>query len=303
MDKFIITGVSGFIGRHFLDCLPDSRVLGVYHQNPPPTRPSNLRIYTRHDLTQPLNNKLLIENDSQVVIHSAAYAHINKCEVERDLGPESLAWKGNVVATQNVIDYCKKFKKKLVFLSTECVFSREKDSYLETDKKNPKNWYGYTKSLAEDLIVNSGISNFLIVRGVVAYSQGGVGSNIIQGLINNLVYKRKTTAVVDQKISFTYIDDITKGILALINNNLSGIFHIAGSQIATPYDLALKMCRRLKIAQNRVKPVTMADFFGRDEAKLRLKNAVLNPQKFLKTPGWKITSLDEGMEKIFTRYV
>ena len=206
------------------------------------------------------------------------------------------------MATQNVIDYCKKFKKKLVLLSTECVFSGEKESYTETDKKNPNNWYGCTKSVAEDLVVNSGISDFLIVRGVVAYGQDGVGNNIIQGLVNNLVYKGKTKAVIDQKISFTYIDDITKGILALIKNNSSGIFHIAGSQIATPYELALKMCRRLKIALNKVKPVTMVDFFGSDEAKLRLKNAVLNAQKFLETTGRKTVSLDEGIEKIFLRY-
>ena len=301
MEKYIITGVSGFIGKHFSDILEDCKVLGIYHQNPPPTRPSKLRIYTRHDLTLPLDNKLLIENDSEVVIHAAAYAHINKCEVERDLGPESLAWKGNVVATQNVIDYCKKFKKKLVFLSTECVFSGEKESYSEIDKKNPKNWYGYTKSVAEDLIVNSGISDFLIVRGVVAYGQGGMGSNIFQGLVNNLVYKGKASAVNDQKVSFTYVDDITKGTLALIKNHSSGIFHIAGSQIATPYELALKICHRLRIAPSKVKPVTMVDFFGRDEAKLRLKNAVLNPQLFLENTGWKTLSLDEGIEKIFLR--
>ncbi len=301
MDNYIITGISGFIGKHFLNCLLDSQVLGIYHQNPPPTDPSNFRVYIRHDLTRPLNNKLLSENKSPVVIHAAAYAHINRCEVERNLGHKSLAWQGNVVTTQNVIDYCKKFKKKLVLLSTECVFSGEKESYSEMNRKKPKNWYGSTKSIAEDLVINSGISDFLIVRGVVAYGQGGMGSNIIQGLLNNLVYKGKTSAVVDQRVSFTYVDDLTKGIVALIRKGSSGIFHIAGKQIVSPYELALKICKRLRISRNRVKPVTMVDFLGRKNAKLRLKNAVLNPQKFLETTGMKTISLDEGLEQIFLR--
>ncbi|KKR10954.1 MAG: dTDP-4-dehydrorhamnose reductase [Candidatus Woesebacteria bacterium GW2011_GWA1_39_21] len=301
MDKYIITGVSGFIGRNLLNCLPKDQVLGIYHQNPPPTHSSSLRIYVRHDLTKPIKNRLLKQNDGHVVIHCASYAHINKCEVERDLGPESLAWKGNVVATQNVIDYCKKYKKKLVFLSTECVFSGEKKSYTETDKKKPINWYGYTKSVAEDEIIDSGLTDYLIVRGVVAYGQGGIGSNLIQGLVSNLIFKGTTTAVTDQNVSFTYVDDITEGIFALIKHRSKGIYHIAGSQVATPYELALKVCKRMKIPQNRVKPVTMVEFFGKEEAKLRSKNAVLNSKKFSETTGRKTISLDEGLEKIFIR--
>lgn len=300
MDKYLVTGSSGFIGKRLLHLLPKSQILGVYLNNPPPANPLKQRIYVRHDLTKPLSRKVFREFKGRVVIHSAAYTHINKCELGRELGSESLAWKGNIVVTQNIIDYCREYNKKLVFLSTECVFSGEKEEYFETDKKEPKNWYGYTKSVAEDLIFNSGIKH-LVIRGVVGYGQNGMGSNIIQSLVNNLIYSGKASAVTDQKISFTYVDDIIKGSIALLKKRSTGTFHIAGSQIATPYEMALMICKRLKISQKKVKPVTMVQFFGKDNANLRLKNAVLNSQKYLNTTGAKTTPLERGINKLFRK--
>jgi len=301
MKKYIITGVTGFIGRHFLASLPEDHILGIYHQTAPSGDGSPLRRYIRHDLTQPLTTKGLINNSSKVVIHCAAYAHINKCEIERKLGKQSLAWYGNVEATKNIIAYCKEFKKKLVFLSTECVFSGEKESYFEIDKKHPKNWYGKTKSIAEDLIINSGLSNYLIIRGSVAYGQGGMGSNIIQGMLNNLIYKGSTSAVFDQKISFTYVNDIIDGTLALIDHDASGIYHISGSQITTPYELGVKLCKKLKIDTSQIVPVSMESFFGKEGAKLRCKNAVLNCDKFRSFTKIEPMSVDQGIQKIFVR--
>ncbi len=294
-DSYIITGVAGFIGRRFLDNLDKNKVLGVYHQTPPPKNSSKLTTYVRRDLTKPMT----LKSDANIVIHAAAYAHIDRCELEKNLGQDSLAWQVNVVGTQNIINYCKENSKTLVLLSTECVFSGEKDSYKETDTKEPKNWYGQTKSIAEDLVLNSGLKRFLIVRGVVAYGQGGLGSNMVQGIVNNLIYKGKTNAVTDQKIAFTHIDDLTEGTIALLDVGAKGIYHIAGSQIASPYELAQKVCKKLNVPTNKVNPVTLKQFFGPIESNLRLKNSVLDSQKFRQATGRKTLSLDQGIEKTF----
>jgi dTDP-4-dehydrorhamnose reductase len=296
IDKFIITGVAGKIGSSLAKDRRVRRLIGIYNEE----EPTNLKKgkYFQADLAVGLDIPENQEKDFAVVVHTAAKTHIDKCEKDRKNGREGEVWKSNVIATQNIIEFCRKNNKKLIFLSTECVFDGNKDSYKEDDKKIPINWYGETKSSGEKLVINSGL-DYLIIRGVVAYGREKRLDDIVQLMHNKLKVDGKLKAVKDQRMNPTLVDDIVDSIFFLPGKGAQGIYHVAGSSVTTPYELAKKIAVIANLNGNSVKGLSMSEFFTKEKARLRLKNSVLDTSKYEKVVGIKTTSVDEGLKVVF----
>ncbi len=60
-----------------------------------------------------------------------------------------LAWKINVVGTENIVEATKEDRAFLIFVSTDFVFNGKKGRYDEDDTPDPINYYGLTKLEAE----------------------------------------------------------------------------------------------------------------------------------------------------------
>lgn len=140
--KILITGASGFVGRSF--CLrhaerEDLEIRGLGR------RPMDLPGYVRADLTRPLE----LDWIPDVVIHAAARSS--------PWGTLEEFRKQNVLATQQVIDFCeRRGVKKLVFVSSSSVFYRDEDQ-LDLTEESPigptyVNHYARTKHEAERLV-------------------------------------------------------------------------------------------------------------------------------------------------------
>ena len=296
INKFIVTGVAGKIGSSFVKDKRVESFVGVYHEE----EPTNLKKgkYFQTDLAIDINIPEKYQKDFPVVVHTAAKTHIDKCEADRKNGEKGEVWRSNVVATQNVINFCSKYKKKLVYLSTECVFDGEKEIFKEGDKKNPINWYGETKSEAENLVVNSGL-DFLIIRGVVAYGREKRLDDIVQLIYNKLKIDGELKVVDDQRMNPTLVQDIVDSIFSLTSERVNGIYHVAGSTIATPLEIAKKIAKFLHIDKGKITPLSMKKYFGAEKARLRLKNSVLNITKYENETGITTTRLDEGLKIVF----
>lgn len=108
-----------------------------------------------------------------IVFHTAALKHVNKCEEQR-----REAVKSNIYGTQNVIDAC------IDNNVDRCV-------YISTDKVCDANcFYGKTKAIAEDLIIEANNmtlhTDFFCVRsGNILASSGSVVSLWIRQLADN----------------------------------------------------------------------------------------------------------------------
>jgi dTDP-4-dehydrorhamnose reductase len=286
--KYIITGATGKVGTFLIGKLKGEDYIGI-------SRTGLGKNIVRLDLTMPGSLKQTRFNDFDTVIHLAAKAHIDNCEEDRLLGKEGQTWTDNVVATQNVVDFCKKTNKKLIFLSTECVFDGVKESYSEDDIPNPINWYGETKLAAEKIV--AGYPNSLILRTVMAYDSRPQHHDIVANFASKLSSGSEIKAATDQKVSFTYTGDIVDAILTAAEKNLSGLYHFAGSDILSVYDLAIRIANMLKINAENVIPTDMSQILGEKRAKLRLNNSILKSSKFIKETGFKPVSIQEGLKK------
>lgn len=189
----------------------------------------------------------------EVIIHAAAMAQPDACELNRED-----CYNSNVNATRYLLEAAELVQSKMVFISTDFIFSGDDGPYRETDTPAPVNYYGQTKWEAEQM-VQLCKTNWAIVRTVLVYGNilTGTRSNVVTWVKDNLEKGNRIKVVSDQIRTPTYVEDLVQGIQLIIDKNARGIYHISGKEILTPYDMA----------------VQVADYFGLDKSLMERVNA------------------------------
>ena len=176
------------------------------------------------------------EERPDYVIHTMAMTNVDQCETERDL-----CWMMNVRATENVVEACRQTKAFLVHLSTDFIFDGQDGPYDEEAKPLPISFYGDSKLAAERVVFKSPIE-WAVLRTVLVY---GVAhdmsrSNIVLWVKSSLEAGKPITVVTDQIRTPTLAEDLAMGCLLAVKNHKKGIFNISGSDLMTPYEMAIR---------------------------------------------------------------
>lgn len=277
--KVAVTGLTGVIGGILSKELSTkNQIIDLFHKTKHTNDP-NVKKHIFLDLSKSKNiSDSLLTATPDIVVHMAAITHIDLCETDKKNGKEGLVWKVNVGGTRAVAKFCAKNNIPLVFLSTECVFDGKEEYFSEDAKKNPINWYGATKSEAEDVIFASG-APFAVIRSVVAYHRKDESKTIYGKMLHELESKASIIAVNDQLFTPTYTYDIVKAIDRVIDENLRGVYHVAPSKSLSPYSFALLVAAKNKFSEKLVARTTLKKFYGAEKAVLRLKNSSLLSEK------------------------
>lgn len=272
------TGLSGEIGKLFLNSVSKNiEIIDLYHKTPISHPQVIAHIKTNLENIKLLRSTLDSVGTSfkpQFLIHLAAITHLDRCELDKEKGKESLSWIVNVEATQIIAQHCFKYNVHLIYLSTECVFDGNKLQYLESDRTNPKSWYGTTKAAAEQVIINSG-ANASILRAVIAYSPQGkhtIWQKITDSALQNTLLKMAN----DHYMTPTYVGDLILAIRQVIRHKYTGIFHITPNAAITPFDFAQKIFSHYNYNSGLLKSNNLQTILGLERAKLRLKHACLD---------------------------
>lgn len=221
--KFLITGAGGMLGRVFCRQLKDkNEIYGI------DIRPG----FTEIDITEKQALWEFIKKaQPQVIVHTAAYTDVDGCESDLDK-----AHKINADGTKNLAEACKDVSALMVYISTDYVFDGKKDaSYTETDKPNPINVYGKSKLQGEEYVKKL-CKNFLIIRSSGLY--GKDGKNFVDTILKIARSKKDLKVVDDQRTCPTYVNDLAKAVIRLVNLKKEGTYHIANSGICSWYEFA-----------------------------------------------------------------
>lgn len=207
------------------------------------------------DITKKDDVKKLIEfYKPDVIINCAAFTNVDKCETERES-----SWKINVDGVKNIIIAAKKNYSRLIHFSSDYVFDGKHGPYSENAVPNPISFYGREKLASENALVTSDV-NYTIIRTLVLY---GIGNNVRQNFAMWMVEKLKNNepinVVTDQISNTTMIDDLALGTLRVIERNSSGIYNIAGSDILSRYEFALKLCSVFNYNDKLVRPILTSE--------------------------------------------
>lgn len=244
-DTILVTGASGFLGKKLCQILKrDHNVYGIRRQKEDGGFPSV-------DLTDAdaLTAYISLTRPG-MIIHTAGIADPDLCEKD-----PQLAEKVNVKAVRNLVEACRKWKIKLIQISTDYVFDGEKgSSYKKDDKRTPKNFYGYTKAQAEDIVGSYEHSLIIRVPILYGYNDENDKETFPVKVIRKLA-KKQPVFVDNRQIRYpVLIDEAAVQIAHSLHEK--GIIHISSSRGVTKYEWAN----------------VIADQFGYDKKLIQIQN-------------------------------
>lgn len=289
VDNIIGTGLSGLVGSRIVELLS------------PKISFEDISRKTGTDIT---NTQAVLDrisnSKSPVILHLAGKTDVDGAEREKELGKESEAWKINVEGTRNVVSAAKNTRKKLIYVSTDMVFSgdqTEGSKYSEEDTPAPANFYAQTKFEGEKIVRESGIS-YIILRIAYPYRGSFEKKEYVRIFKSLLEQGKEIKAVADHFFTPTFIDDLAPVLLSLLEKNAEGIFHAVGDEIVSPFMVAQKIAEVFGYSPSLISSTTRAEFF-KDRA-IRGFNLSLQNDK-IKKLGVTLHSLSEGLQIIKTQ--
>lgn len=280
--KILVTGAAGFLGTKVMNILKDDfELIGTEREK----RKGSIKM----DITDRKEVFSVLERiKPDIVLHIAAMADVDACEIKKDL-----AWSVNVEGTKNIIEGCKRIGAKMIHISTDVVFDGKKSPYKEDDKPNPLSYYAKTKFEGEKAVRESGIKK-LVLRVEVLYGYNGDGSerSFTIWAYENLKKGKEIRVVNDQFNTPTLIDDIANAIKLLIKKNKEGLYHVAGSQSLSRYEMAVKIAEIFGFDKSLIKPITSEEL---KQIAPRPKDTSLDIGKLIKE-GITMHTFEEGIK-------
>ncbi len=291
-----ITGANGFLGQH-LSLYLATKGFEVIASGRGDCKipPKETFIYRPLELTNKLEvDEMLNAVKPAIIIHTAAMSKPDECDSNRE---QCLL--NNVTASMYLIEAANAVGAKVIYVSTDFVFG-EGGPHKEEDQPAPLNFYGESKLMAEQL-VEASAKQYAIMRPVFIYGEvwEGIRPTFLHWVRNNLLQGRPIKVVSDQQRTPTYVMDLCKGIEAIINRNATGIFHLAGNEILSPYQMAIKVADVLSLDSNLIESVTAATF---SEPVTRAKQSGLAIDKAKNELGYEPLSFEEGVRLTFGLY-
>ncbi len=289
--RVLVTGANGLLGQklvRLLDREPGVTLLATA-RGKVRTSPEQ-GTYAPMDVTDEAEvNRVMEEFRPDVVIHTAAMTQVDQCETDHDA-----CWLNNVSAVGIVGHACERVSAHLIHLSTDFVFDGTEGPLDETATPSPLSFYGESKLASEDLVQNLR-TPWAIVRTVLVYgvTRDQSRSNIVLWVKNSLEAGKTIRVVNDQWRTPTLAEDLAAGCWLVARHKATGIYHISGDEMMTPYTIALRT----------------ADYFGLDKGLIQETNSIEFKQpatRPLKTGfvidkakqdlGYQPHSFDEGLK-------
>ena len=220
------------------------------------------------------------------VVHCAAWTAVDAAELPENRNKVHLT---NVIGTENLAKACKAIDAKLVYLSTDYVFSGLGVEPWEADCKDfsPLNVYGQSK-LDGEFAVASNLDKFFIVR--IAWVFGLNGKNFIKTMLN-VGKTHDTVRVVDDQVGTpTYTFDLACLLVDMIETEKYGFYHATNEGgFISWYEFCCEIYRQAGL-KTQVIPVTTAEYGLSTAARpfnSRLDKSKLSMNGFTLLPTWQ----------------
>ncbi len=273
MTKIIGTGLSGLVGSRIVELLQDKYEF------------VDFSLDTGVDITDKklLKNKFIEHEDAEVILHLAAFTNVNAAWEQKG-DEDGLCYQVNVIGTRNIAQLAAKFKKYLIYVSTDFVFDgRRKTLYTERDKPSPIEWYGKTKYLGEKE-VRKAEGEFSIARLSFPFKAQKSSEelepkhkmDLVRKIIKKLESGEEFHGFHDQIITPTFIDDFVKMMDSFFQRKPEGVYHTVGSTALSPYELALRLAEIFNLPKSLVKESSLSDYLKKEKRPRQRYLAVSN---------------------------
>lgn len=226
-SRWLVTGAQGFLGSNAGTFLSEKGVttVGLARSGRSPYFTS----MEFADLTSPGEARRCIRSTSpEVILHCAALSSHQECEAN-----PVLAQQVNVDATREVAEAAQECGARLIYLSTDAVFSGKSGNYSETDATHPFSVYGQTKLDGEKSARE--INNALVIRTNFFGWSPSHQRSILEFFYHNLKDKHSVPGFTNVTTTSLYVQTLLEYIWRLSAANQTGVFHVASEDALTKY--------------------------------------------------------------------
>ena len=290
IKKILVTGSAGLIGTQIVKDLLDNhkQVYSCYNKTKP-----ELGIITHLDLTKKddiVNTMNRIKPD--VVIHLGAMTDVELCETETEL-----AKKINTDATEILALESEKYNTFFVYMSTDYVFDGKVGMKKENDKTNPINFYGKSKLDGERVFKKITTPN-VIVRTSTPFGLHSKKISFPIWVKKNLELEKEISVVVNQYTSPSYVPNISKMIIEIMERKITGIIHLAGATKISRYDFAVQISKIINVNKQFLKLTKMNQMDWKAQRPADSSLSVSKANKILKNKPEKI---EDSLKSLFNQ--
>ena len=230
--------------------------------------------------------RVMREVKPEVLIHCAAWTAVDDAE---DADKRELVQKINGLGTEYLAAACRELDAKMMYISTDYVFSGQGTTPWEPDCRDfdPQNVYGMTKLYGEEA-VRQHLSKYFIVR--IAWVFGVNGNNFIKTMLRVGATHPELRVVNDQVGTPTYTLDLAVLLADMVETEKYGTYHATneGGYISW-YEFAKAIFEEAGM-DTKVIPVTTEEY-GKSKAarpfNSRLAKDKLVEQGFTPLPDWR----------------
>ncbi|MEO6183291.1 MAG: SDR family oxidoreductase [Verrucomicrobiota bacterium] len=286
--KILITGAQGFVGSNVIEQADRNFELHALSRQPGKVQREGMHWHIVNPADLNRLQEIFQRVQPDAVIHAAAMANIDECETH-----QTLAQMANVGFTQTLADLCHANGTRLVFCSTDTVFDGEHAPYKENDVPQPINFYAKTKVDAEKIVAplgtNAVIARLSLVLGLPIVGQG---NSFLAAMIASFKDGRTVSSPTNEIRTPVDVITLARSLIELATSNHTGIFHLAGNDSLSRFNLGQIIAERLGFDRHLVLPTNSSTMLNRAPrpGDVSLSNAKARAE--LKTP---MCGFEEGL--------
>lgn len=251
-SRWVITGAAGQLGGHLIARLarrtPRPTLVAMTRgpwASPAPGRVAAIDLCDLDGVSAAFR-----EARPSHVIHAAAVTAIGAARDD----PQT-ALRVNVQATQRIVETCAELGARLVYTSTDMVFSGEGAPYDEAAPTEPLSVYGRTK-LAGEAPVRQ-YARGLVVRVPLLYGHSVTPrQTTFAQQMAALRAGQPLKLFVDEVRTPVWLADAARALIALAESDVCGLIHVAGPERLSRFALIERCARLLGLSAAAAQPVS-----------------------------------------------
>lgn len=289
--RILITGSTGLLAKGFEETSDGSHQLVGVHLRSYQVKDTRARHLTLDVRDAAAVDELFGRESFDAVIHAAGLAAVDHVEKHPEEGRRS-----NIEGTRNIARACRRCGAYMVYVSTNAVFDGAFAPYAEDASTNPIHEYGRIKLECERLTKDLA-GPHAIVRPILMYGWNHSVNrpNPVTWLYEKLLRGEPVPLVGDVFENPLHSHQCGRALWKLLEKRPAGIFHLAGADRVSRWELGLKAARAFDLDASLLSRVDSSYF---PSIAPRPKDTTFTTRRMEAELGMRPLTLEEGLQEM-----
>jgi dTDP-4-dehydrorhamnose reductase len=169
----------------------------------------------------------------------------------------------NVYSAQKLAEISTHLGARFIHISSDMVFSGRDEPYRSTDTPGPLNEYGNQKLESEKKVLFAADENVVVLRlTLINGNSPRANRSPHERILESIQKGMPITLFDDEYRQPCSADNVASVVVELLERpNLNGLFHWAGKDVLTRFELGLRILERFGLSTNLIKRGSLKDSF------------------------------------------